>query len=271
MSHGFSVGSLDITVNMAAAGHRSAPAIGAYLRGHGALRRLRCVTVPAPVYRRALGHSPAAAPGPLRGHTCGWAPRPAAQAFAHALPHVAAAPRRRFASSSSLAERNQQMAMYMLAVALGTLGAAYASVPLYKVFCQATGFGGTTQRVDGERARDLTPAEDGRVLKITFSADTSDEMPWKFRPQQRDVKVVPGETALAFFRAENPTDKAITGVATYNVFPPKVRRPCRRRRRGDPDAPPTHPPPPTHTPLKRERRPGCISTRYSASASRSSG
>jgi len=114
------------------------------------------------------------------------------------------------------------MAMYMLAVALGTLGAAYASVPLYKVFCQATGFGGTTQRVDGERARDLTPAEDGRVLKITFSADTSDEMPWKFRPQQRDVKVVPGETALAFFRAENPTDKAITGVATYNVFPPKA-------------------------------------------------
>ena len=47
-------------------------------------------------------------------------------------------------------------------------------------------------------------------------------MPWKFRPQQRHVKVVPGETALAFYRAINPTEKAITGVATYNVFPPKA-------------------------------------------------
>jgi len=112
--------------------------------------------------------------------------------------------------------------MYMLSLALGTLGVSYASVPLYKVFCQATGFGGTTQRAEDNRLEDLTPAEDGRVLKITFTADVSDEMPWRFKPQQRSIKVVPGETALAFYKASNSTKTAITGVATYNVFPPKA-------------------------------------------------
>lgn len=60
------------------------------------------------------------------------------------------------------------------------------------------------------------------MLKITFSADVSDAMPWKFKPQQGNVNVVPGETALAFYKATNPSKKAITGVATYNVFPPKA-------------------------------------------------
>jgi cytochrome c oxidase assembly protein subunit 11 len=60
------------------------------------------------------------------------------------------------------------------------------------------------------------------VLKITFTADTSDMMEWKFKPQQNNVKVIPGETALAFYKATNPSKVAITGVATYNVFPPKA-------------------------------------------------
>lgn len=109
-----------------------------------------------------------------------------------------------------------------MSVAIFTLGVSYASVPLYKVFCQMTGFGGTTQRVDATETKDLTPAEGGRVITVTFAASTHDTMPWKFTPQQTDIKVVPGETALAFFTAANPTDKAITGVATYNVFPPKA-------------------------------------------------
>lgn len=121
-----------------------------------------------------------------------------------------------------MAERNERVGLYMAAVALGTLGAAYASVPLYKVFCQATGFGGTTQRVNSVESADLIPATDSRVLSISFTADVQDQMPWKFRPQQSQVKIVPGETALAFYRAENHTNKAITGVATYNVFPPKA-------------------------------------------------
>jgi cytochrome c oxidase assembly protein subunit 11 len=76
--------------------------------------------------------------------------------------------------------------------------------------------------VELEDVRDLSPAVDGRVLKITFTADVNNEMPWKFKPQQQSVKVVPGETALAFYKATNPTSSAITGVATYNVFPPKA-------------------------------------------------
>jgi len=135
--------------------------------------------------------------------------------------------RRSFASTNkplreTADERNQKLALYMMSLALATLGVSYASVPLYKVFCAATGFGGTTQRVDSSEIKDLTPSVDGRVLKITFSADVNDEMPWRFTPQQRHVKVAPGETALAFYKATNPTNKAITGVATYNVHPPKA-------------------------------------------------
>ena len=79
-------------------------------------------------------------------------------------------------------------------------------------------FCGTTQKADVERAKTLTPVKDGRVLKITFNADTSDVMPWKFRIMQK-VKVVPGETALAFFKAVNKSNEPVTGVATYNVTP----------------------------------------------------
>ena len=62
----------------------------------------------------------------------------------------------------------------------------------------------------------------GRPITVYFNADTSSSMPWKFVPQQRAVRVVPGETALAFYTAYNPTDKPITGVSTYNVTPARA-------------------------------------------------
>ena len=157
---------------------------------------------------------------------------------------------------------NVRMAAYMCSAILGALGATYASVPLYKIFCQATGFGGTTRRVDledldsfqGERKRgflekmysmsnvanvrkngghantwtdeeaaeklaSLKPHPNGRLVRVRFDATVGDVMPWSFVPTQRDVRVVPGETSLAFFTAKNNSDKPITGVATYNVFP----------------------------------------------------
>lgn len=61
-----------------------------------------------------------------------------------------------------------------------------------------------------------------RPLKIVFNADVSDTTPWKFWPTQPDILVIPGETALAFYTVKNKTDKAIMGVATYNVHPPKA-------------------------------------------------
>ena len=159
---------------------------------------------------------------------------------------------------ASTAERNVQVAWYMTAVVVGAIGASYASVPLYKVFCQATGFGGTTQRVNFEgqepnfiektirstlqkiapqstarvhtwtdeeaaqRLASLRPVEHANLVTIRFDTTINDAMPWSFQPITLDVKVVPGETALSFFRVKNHSDKAITGVATYNVYPPKM-------------------------------------------------
>jgi len=159
-------------------------------------------------------------------------------------------------------QRNVNTAWYSAAVVVGALGATYAAVPLYKVFCQTTGFGGTTQRVrigekdlqdmdplqrffrsilgkiaspkssarvhtwtDEEaaaRLASLKPVENADYLTIRFDTTVDDIIPFTFEPVQLDVKVVPGETALSFFRVTNKSDKAVTGVATYNVHPPKV-------------------------------------------------
>eukprot|EP00164_Ancoracysta_twista_P007399 GFYU01010496.1.p1 GENE.GFYU01010496.1~~GFYU01010496.1.p1 ORF type:complete len:284 (-),score=34.45 GFYU01010496.1:102-953(-) len=128
----------------------------------------------------------------------------------------------------SLQEKNKQMFTYLVAVALGTVGLSYAAVPLYRMFCQATGYGGTVQ--DGHRTLEeltkiqdnLPPIEERRELTIKFNADVSDTMPWKFHPAQREVKLVPGETALAFYNATNKTDDPVTGISTYNVTPMKA-------------------------------------------------
>ncbi|CAM9201010.1 unnamed protein product [Phaeothamnion confervicola] len=126
------------------------------------------------------------------------------------------------AQREALAEKNRRVASYATAIALGVLGASYAAVPLYKVFCQVTGFGGTTQVADEEKAARMTPVEAGRLITVRFDGGTASTMPWEFRPAQLDVRVVPGETALAFYTARNPTKRNMTGVATYNVFPLKA-------------------------------------------------
>lgn len=124
--------------------------------------------------------------------------------------------------SEAAQQQDMKTAYQMGAVAVFIFGLAYASVPLYKVFCQMTGFGGTTQRADDVVASTVKPVEGGNVISVYFTGDVHAAMPWKFRPTQRDVKVVPGETALAFYTVKNESDKAISGVATYNVFPPKA-------------------------------------------------
>jgi cytochrome c oxidase assembly protein subunit 11 len=137
------------------------------------------------------------------------------------LPRELVRPRQQFSTSAKeeMSAKNQRTFVYASSIIAGVLGLAYAAVPLYKVFCQATGFGGEVKRADIEKFEKMTPSTTGRLLKITFNADTSDTMPWSFKPSQRYVEVHPGETALAFFRAKNNTDKPVTGVATYNVTP----------------------------------------------------
>lgn len=131
------------------------------------------------------------------------------------------------AAEAALREKNKSFAAWMLAVTLGTVGLAYASVPLYRVFCQVTGFGGTVRRADEDENDFITDLEDvrivqGRPITVRFNADVSARVPWQFIPSQTEVVVLPGETALAFYVAENRSDKAITGIATYNVTPSKA-------------------------------------------------
>lgn len=152
------------------------------------------------------------------------------------------------AEKEDLRERNRSLGTYMLAVAIFTIGMSYAAVPLYKLFCQVTGYGGTVQEVkqgkmkrltrhddedddddgqgqEGDKAGNAKKGEgdgDDGLITITFTADTSLGMPWEFWPVQEDVRVKVGETALAFYTAQNMSDKAVTGVATYNVIPMKA-------------------------------------------------
>ena len=108
-----------------------------------------------------------------------------------------------------------------------SLGLSYASVPLYRAFCSATGFGGTPMTGKGKfEPERLVPVTDAKRIKVHFNADASDALPWTFTPQQKYIYVLPGETALAFYTAKNKSDKDIIGIATYNVTPDKVYPNC---------------------------------------------
>lgn len=100
-------------------------------------------------------------------------------------------------------------------VAVAMLGLAYASVPLYRLFCQVTGFGGTTMRVDENAA----PNAVDKVIKVRFDANIAPGLAWTFKPMQTQATVRIGERKMAFYQATNLTDKPITGMATYNVSP----------------------------------------------------
>ncbi|XP_068247599.1 cytochrome c oxidase assembly protein ctaG isoform X1 [Palaemon carinicauda] len=108
---------------------------------------------------------------------------------------------------------------YIAALGVATLGLSYAAVPLYRIFCQAYSYGGTTQKGhDSEKVESMQKVED-RVITVRFNADTAASMTWNFKPQQSEIKVLPGETALAFYTACNPTERPVIGVSTYNVIP----------------------------------------------------
>ncbi|XP_058067161.1 cytochrome c oxidase assembly protein COX11, mitochondrial [Anopheles bellator] len=108
---------------------------------------------------------------------------------------------------------------YVAAAGVLTVGLSYAAVPLYRMFCQAYSYGGTTsQGHDGEKVETMKKIKD-RIIKVKFNADIGASMRWNFKPQQTEIRVVPGETALAFYSAKNPTDHPVIGISTYNVIP----------------------------------------------------
>lgn len=98
------------------------------------------------------------------------------------------------------------------------LGLAYASVPLYRLICQKTGFGGTPQK--SLLVSDMIAGD--REITVQFVANTHRNLPWKFRPLQNEIKVRIGENKLAYYYAENISEQPIIGMATYNVSPDKA-------------------------------------------------
>nr|CAG4644402.1 EOG090X0GO2 [Lepidurus arcticus] len=108
---------------------------------------------------------------------------------------------------------------YVMALGVLTVGFSYAAVPLYRLFCQAYGYGGTTVAGhDTSKLESMKPNRN-RIIRVKFNADTATSLTWNFRPQQTEIKLPLGETALAFYTAMNPTDRPIDGISTYNVVP----------------------------------------------------
>ena len=112
---------------------------------------------------------------------------------------------------------NRRVVVICLAVAAGMVGMSYAAVPLYRIFCQVTGYGGTTQRADTPEG----PVLD-RMMAVRFDANSASDMNWDFAPAQSRIEVKVGEQALAFYRAENRSLQDVTGTATFNVSPPRA-------------------------------------------------
>lgn len=115
------------------------------------------------------------------------------------------------------------MALYSGSVIIGFLALAYAAVPLYRALCQRTGYGGNPITDSEKFTPDkMIPVDRKKRIRVAFSSEVSTIMPWRFKPQQREVHVLPGETALAFYKAKNVSDKDIVGMATYSVIPEKA-------------------------------------------------
>jgi len=114
-------------------------------------------------------------------------------------------------------DRNQKVLATCCAIVVGMVGMAYAAVPVYDLFCRVTGYGGATRIAQYDSSRILE-----REVTVRFDASNARGFPWEFEPLQREMTVRVGETALALYRATNPTNRPVTGVASYNVSPFKM-------------------------------------------------
>lgn len=112
--------------------------------------------------------------------------------------------------------RNRRTLVAMVAVGLAMLGLGFASVPLYRIFCERTGFGGTTQRADADVQ---VQAATGHNMSIRFDSNVTPGMPWQFRPEHPTATVTIGARNMAIFIAKNMSDKPVTGTASFNVTP----------------------------------------------------
>ena len=112
--------------------------------------------------------------------------------------------------------RNKYTGLWLATIAIGMVGLAFASEPLYKLFCEVTGYAGTTKVAANAISNDNILE---RVIEIRFDSNVNAKLPWRFRPLRNGVKVKIGEEVLAFYEATNLSDKPIVGTALFNVTP----------------------------------------------------
>jgi len=117
------------------------------------------------------------------------------------------------------AKRHLRVAVYSAILPIVMLGMAYAAVPLYQMFCQVTGFAGTTQR-----ASEAPDTILDRKITIRFDSNIAGGLKWKFNPEKTYLDVKIGEQKLAFYKAENISDTPVTGTASFNVAPASAGR-----------------------------------------------
>jgi cytochrome c oxidase assembly protein subunit 11 len=114
------------------------------------------------------------------------------------------------------AQNNKKIAAIMSGIVAAMVGLAFASAPLYRAFCEATGFGGTPLRAE------KAPGAIAGEVSVRFDANTHPGLPWRFEPEQTTVNVAPGAQTKIFYRAQNLSARTITGQAAYNVSPDQV-------------------------------------------------
>ncbi|MGI9386158.1 MAG: cytochrome c oxidase assembly protein [Methyloligellaceae bacterium] len=116
-------------------------------------------------------------------------------------------------------KRHTATVLALAGVVAGMLALSYAAVPLYQIFCQVTGYGGTVQQAEGASDRIVS-----RKIVVRFDANVARGMPWTFKPVTRPLELRLGENALADYQAHNPTNEPVSGTATFNVSPAAAGR-----------------------------------------------
>lgn len=112
---------------------------------------------------------------------------------------------------------NSKTGLILVFVAIGMLGLGFASKPLYDTFCKVTGYGGTTRQAETNTSEIID-----RSVKVSFDSNVQMGLPWDFEPEDRSLDVKLGQSALAYYKVKNYSDKPIVGTATFNVTPMKA-------------------------------------------------
>jgi cytochrome c oxidase assembly protein subunit 11 len=118
--------------------------------------------------------------------------------------------------SKNVTRSNKRVGWFAALGVLAMVGVGYASVPLYRIFCQATGFNGTIRKDIGGEA---PGAVRGKLLNIRFDSNVAPGLPWAFKPEKTGMRVAVGARSMAFFTATNEASVPVTGRATFNVTP----------------------------------------------------